>query len=68
MTLKEMGKESFHLEFHENYFVNGITLSFIIVRNLLTNPEVSKLRICMEQSKDILNYAHGRADDTGKSN
>lgn len=39
---------------------------FILVRQLLSPPEVEKLKTYMESSKDIQNKAYGRADGQGR--
>ncbi len=64
MTLTKMGENGILNQTFLGSILNFF-YSYIIVRKLLSNPEVVKLRDCMEQSKDILKYAHGRADDTG---
>ena len=37
-----------------------------MVRGLLSSPEVTKLRQCMEESEDIKRYAYGRNDSLGR--
>lgn len=49
-------------EIRESFDKNG----YILVRGLFSNDEVSKFKDCMEQSKDIKKFAHGRSDGTGK--
>ena len=40
--------------------------SYIIVRGLLSPPEVERLRHCMENSEDIKSHAYGRNDGKGR--
>lgn len=49
-------------EIRESFDRNG----YILVRGLLSNAEVAKLKTYMEHSDDILKHAHGRSDGAGK--
>jgi len=65
MVLSEfkMGADEFYVtrEVQSSFERHG----FILVRGLLDKEEVSKLRQCMEESKDIPKFAIGRSDGQG---
>jgi len=65
-----MSVSEFFLTNREFYVTDDVRQSFdkhgfILVRQLFSTQEVTKLRQCMEQSEDIRSNAYGRADGKG---